>query len=104
GSWELAVGSCPCREASPYTRRVRARIALAILAAIGYSQTPSQQAPAPVFRSSTRLVQVNVVVHDKHGQPVTDLKKEDFTVLEHGKPQAISFFEMDSASTIAAPP
>src|SRR5262249_15333363 len=103
GSWQLAVGSCPSREASPYARRVRARIALAVLAAIG-SQTPSQQAPAPVFRSSTRLVQVNVVVHDKHGQPVTDLKKEDFTVLEHGKPQAISFFEMDSASTIAAQP
>ena len=61
-------------------------------------------APAPVFRSTTRLVQINVVVHDKHRQPVADLKKEDFAVIDHGKPQSISFFSMDSASSIAAPP
>ena len=42
------------------------------------------QAP-PVFRVGTRLVQVNVVVHDHHRQPVADLKKEDFTIAERGK-------------------
>ncbi|HYT73723.1 MAG TPA: VWA domain-containing protein, partial [Vicinamibacterales bacterium] len=68
---------------------------------------PPQQnttgAPLPVFRAATRLIQVNVVVHDNHGQPVTDLKKEDFAVSERGKPQQISFFSMESASTPAAP-
>src|SRR5262249_36338034 len=73
------------------------------LAALG-SQSPPPQTPPPVFRSATRLVQGNVVVHDKHGQPVTALKKEDFTVHEHGKPQTSSFFEMDSAAAVAAPP
>jgi len=68
------------------------------------ARPPAQTAAqAPVFRSTTRLVQINVVVH-KHGQPVTDLKKDDFVVLDHGKPQAITFFSMDSASSLAARP
>jgi VWFA-related protein len=47
----------------------------------------------PVFHAETRLVVVDVVVTDKHGQPVTDLKKEDFTLTEDGKPQQLKFFE-----------
>jgi VWFA-related protein len=61
------------------------------------AQTPAST-PTSVFRTNTRLVQVNVVVHDKHGQPIADLKKEDFTVLEHGRPQQISLFLMNDAA------
>jgi hypothetical protein len=39
-----------------------------------------------------RLVNVDVVVTDSQGQPVTDLRPEDFTVLEDGKPVALSNF------------
>ena len=60
--------------------------------------------PAPVFRSGAHLVQVNVVVHDKHGAPIADLTKDDFTLLENGKPQAISFFSVDSSKAITAAP
>src|SRR5258708_1098223 len=60
--------------------------------------------PVPVFRAATRLVQVSVVVHDRHGQPVKDLKKEDFALTESGKPQQISFFAVDSAETPTPPP
>src|ERR1035441_8256890 len=64
------------------------------------SAAPAQQsvpdAPAPqqetLIRSTVRLVQVSVVVEDKKGNPVTDLKPEDFTVLDEGKPQKIAFF------------
>ena len=52
---------------------------------------------ALVFRASAHLVQVNVVVHDSHGKPVDDLKKEDFSITEQGKPQQIGFFSMASA-------
>jgi VWFA-related protein len=45
-----------------------------------------------VFHSSARLVTVSVVVEDKKGNPVTGLKKEDFTVMDDGKPQQIAFF------------
>ena len=66
------------------------------------SQKPSPEQP-PTFRVSTRLVEVSVVVHDSHGEPVSDLKKEDFTITERGKPQPISFFAMASADKAAAP-
>jgi VWFA-related protein len=72
-------------------------LGLAIL--LAQTQTPER----PVFRSQTRLVQISVVVHDRHGQPVTDLRKEDFSVTERGKPQQITFFTMDSASAVASP-
>jgi len=35
--------------------------------------------PAPLFHAETRLVVVDFVVTDKHGQPVTDSKKDEFT-------------------------
>ena len=62
--------------------------------------TPEQ---VPVFRSSAHLVQVSVVVHDSHGHPVDDLKKEDFLVSENGTPQQIRFFWEASADQSAAP-
>src|ERR1035438_7096699 len=70
------------------------------------SAAPAQQsvpdAPAPqqetLIRSTVRLVQVSVVLRSKKGNPVTDLKPEDFTVLDEGKPQKIAFF------TPATPP
>ena len=46
------------------------------------------------IRVATRLVQVNVVVH-KDGQPVSDLTRADFRVLENGKEQPIELFEMN---------
>ncbi|MDP9171010.1 MAG: VWA domain-containing protein [Acidobacteriota bacterium] len=49
-----------------------------------------------VIRATTRLIQVNVIVRDNHGQPVRDLKKEDFRLTDNGKPQQISIFSMDS--------
>src|ERR1017187_9522630 len=51
-----------------------------------------------VIRSTVRLVQVSVVVEDKKGNPVTNLKPEDFTLLDDGNPQKIAFF------TPATPP
>jgi VWFA-related protein len=50
----------------------------------------------PVIRVGTRLVEVNVVVRSKQG-PVTDLTKDDFTLLDQGKPQKIAVFSLNSA-------
>jgi VWFA-related protein len=54
-----------------------------------------------VIRVDTRLVQVNVVVHDKDGAPVDNLTREDFTVFDKGKLRPISFFSLDRLN---APP
>lgn len=58
------------------------------------AQAPAENSNAtPTFRSTTRLVQVDVVVTDKAGNPITGLKQEDFTVLQDGKPQPVRAFE-----------
>ncbi len=49
----------------------------------------------PVIRTSTRLVQVNVVVHGKNG-PVADLTKSDFVLTDRGRRQTISVFSVES--------
>src|SRR6478609_7458781 len=83
-------------------------LALILASSHGWAQSPpsSQAQPdgqTPVFRSGAHLVQVNVVVHDSHGQPVNDLRKEDFSITEQGKLQQISFFSMTSADKSAGP-
>jgi len=46
-----------------------------------------------VIRATTRLVQVDVVVTDSSGHPLKDrLSEKDFSILEDGKPQKLSFF------------
>lgn len=60
---------------------------------------PSQALEGPVLRSTTRLVQVSVIVQDGKGQPVTGLKPEDFTVYDEGKQQNIATFSAESPAT-----
>ena len=63
---------------------------------------PAQE-PSLVLRSTTRLVQVNVVVQDKSGRPVADLKKEDFVLRDNGKTQEIRIFSVESKDQLYAP-
>jgi VWFA-related protein len=55
------------------------------------------------FRVESELVLVNVVVRDKQGKPVTDLKQQDFTIMEDGKPQRISSFDFENLDTAPLP-
>ena len=55
------------------------------------------------FRSTTRLIQVNVVATEKNGKPVTDLRKEDFVLFEDGQPQRIVVFVPEKAKLSAQP-
>ena len=69
------------------------------------SQNPVQQTQQPSgqgtfkLRVESELVLVNVVARDKQGKPVTDLKRDDFTLLEDGKPQRISSFDYENLDT-----
>jgi VWFA-related protein len=54
--------------------------------------------PPVTLRMSTHLVVLDVVATDDRGHPSADLNREDFTVLEDGKPQEVKQFERRMSS------
>jgi VWFA-related protein len=96
-------------------RTISLILVIGFLGIWGLITLPAQQNPAPaasgakegdipVFKASSNLVLVTVYVRGKDGKPVAGLKPEDFTVVENGKPQAISVFEYQNLSEDATPP
>lgn len=67
-------------------------------------QQPSVYQSQETLRTNTRLVIVDVVATDSHGQSVTDLTPDDFTMLEEGKPQRISHFSFQHPGEPQATP
>lgn len=59
------------------------------------ASTPAEE---EVVRVDASLVQVDAVVTDKEGRQVTDLKAEDFEILEDGRPQQITNFSYVSTA------
>ncbi|HYO99453.1 MAG TPA: VWA domain-containing protein, partial [Pyrinomonadaceae bacterium] len=90
-SWKVS------RKASWKVSWLAYTLALLLLSPL-HAQQQQQSAPSPgaqdssddVVRITTNLVQVDAVVTDKEGRVVTDLRAEDFEVLEDGRPQAIT--------------
>jgi VWFA-related protein len=73
------------------------------------SQQPRGEAaapPRPVFRSTTRLVQVTVVARDGHGKAIEDMTRDEFRLYDNGQEQKIDFFSRDSSEVQpgSAPP
>lgn len=56
------------------------------------------------FRTSTNMVLVPVVVRDGKGQPMGDLKQEDFQLFDRGKLQVIAKFSVEKRKTPGAIP
>ena len=68
-----------------------------LLAQVAAAQLSAPQAAPPraadaVIRVSVNLVEVDAMVTDSKGNHVSDLRPEDFTILEDGKPQTITQF------------
>jgi VWFA-related protein len=61
---------------------------------------PASQEPEEVVRVSSELVQTDVMVFNKQGNFVDDLKSEEFELKVDGKPQPIAFFERVEAGAI----
>ena len=67
---------------------------IALLAATGMTLAFLMPAQGPpVIRVNVPMVQVDVIVRGKDG-PISGLTKEDFTVLDKGKPQRIAAFNV----------
>ena len=56
-----------------------------------------------MIRVTTKLITVSVIVRDKHGQPVADLTKNDFELLDGKKPQPIQIFSMEKTEVAPTP-
>src|SRR5277367_6170088 len=78
-----------------YRSRCRVLGLLPLLSVLSlHSQTaPDSSTPVASIKSSVRLVLVDVVVTNGKGEAVTGLHKDDFQILEDGKPQTISTFD-----------
>jgi VWFA-related protein len=65
-------------------------------------EVSTHETPA-TFRTRVNLVQVPVVVRDKQGHAVGNLKKEDFQLFDQGKAQIISAFSVETLTAETAP-
>lgn len=79
--------------------RVLYALTLALMPVSMSAQNPPQSPPIQV---TTHLVQISLLVRDKNG-PVPNLTKDDFAVLDRGKPQKISVFTIESTNSPTRP-
>lgn len=83
-------------------------LVIALRTAILKAQQKEAELPSLTLRAETRLVTVDVVVTDKQGEPISDLKADDFVVEENGKRQQVSVFVppagMSRSAPVATPP
>ncbi len=82
-----------------FTNKVTAFLlaaAMAITPAVAQNQSLSQSGSGYTFRVNSDLVLVNVVVRDKSGALVRDMKRDEFTILEDGKAQQIQSFDIQN--------
>lgn len=92
------------RFATRGARRWSALAGIVCLAFIGaFAQSPGRE-PRSVLRVETELVQLDVIVTDKQGRLVRDLKREEFALFEDGKPVGLSHFAIGTASRPAVLP
>jgi VWFA-related protein len=84
-------------------RLARVASIASVLVLVAAAALVSQDAPQkPGIQVHTRLVQVDVIVRDKTG-PIANLTKDDFVLLDQGKPQKIEVFSVESTESAAQP-
>jgi len=97
----MGVQSAPSKpQKEVFVRRFVIALVLVLVPLVLASQNAPQTAR---IRVATRLVEIGVIVRDKNG-PVANLTKDDFVVLDRGKPQKISIFSADAAAFAQQPP
>jgi VWFA-related protein len=95
-------GTCPRNLLRPVPAAF-SRVSLSLLLALSASVGAAQQPPTFTEEIQVRVMDLDVSVTDKNGRPVTDLRREDFTVRVDGKPVPIDYFARVDEGTIHAP-
>jgi VWFA-related protein len=79
-------------------------LALAISdASLRAFQNPQTNAQ-PTFRASTTLVEFTLVAEDRSGNPITDLKQNEISVVEGGQKRDVAFFRFEGAHDAPSAP
>ncbi|MGC0772996.1 MAG: VWA domain-containing protein [Candidatus Acidiferrum sp.] len=78
--------------------RISSVLALHVIALSAIAVSAQTAVQSPPIHVTTHLVQIGLIVRDKNG-PVASLTKDDFVVLDRGKPQKISVFSLESAKS-----
>ncbi len=76
-------------------RRLVPVVLVAAVAAAGVRAQGQASAQIPVFTSATQTVSIYATVVGANGHLATDLTKDDFEVLDNGKPQSIEIFSSE---------
>jgi Ca-activated chloride channel homolog len=66
------------------------RTSALLVAILAWTGVAAQE---PIFRSGTRIVPVITTVTDADRRLVSDLERDDFTILDNGKPQELTLFQ-----------
>lgn len=86
---------------APIKRAIASLFPMAFLLAIlpaprGLPQEKPAEDVPPSITVDVSLVNILASVHDRHGGLIGNLTKDDFTVLEDGKPQTIKYFTRET--------
>ena len=73
-------------------------VCIAVAAATAPLPAPAQQTAAPTVKTTVDEVLLDLIVRDKKGKPVTDLKPEDITVLDNSAKQTFTSFRLVSGA------
>ena len=73
---------------------MRTLTTIAILVAATLTVAAGQD--TPTFKATTQIVSVPTTVLDAQGRLVPNLEQEEFTILDNGKPQQITFFQNET--------
>lgn len=101
--YSLPRADCGGADSRPFQSKVLTKnwvrfcfftFALALALPAQSPEMTSQDAPV-LFRSTSNLIPVPVVVRDGKGQSVGDLSLNDFQLFDNGKPQSISKFTIE---------
>jgi|SRR5215813_700887 len=58
--------------------------------------TPRSDTSRPTFSATVKVVNLFATVRDKHGQIISNLSKDDFSLEEDGRPQTIKYFTRET--------
>jgi hypothetical protein len=70
-------------------------LSLAALFAVAPAHLAAQE-EQPTFKAEVKVVNVLATVRDKRGAFIRDLGKDEFSVLENGRPQTIRYFSRET--------